>query len=101
MPTWFEYGVAIACWVIVVLFLVQVCVWVGLFLLVKKALKRARTDDQKDQIIQRLSNFRIQTRPVIEYLLDRVPEQIVYVPEVFSAAEAATIALNYIKDQFQ
>jgi adenylate kinase family enzyme len=66
-----------------------------------RLLKRARTDDQKEQIIQRLSNFRIQTRPVIEYLLDRVPDQVVFVPEVFSPAEAATVALNYIKDQFQ
>lgn len=65
-----------------------------------RLLKRDRSDDRPEQIIQRLSNFRIKTAPVLEYLMDRVPEQVVFVPESFSAAEAATIALNYISDQY-
>lgn len=51
MEHWVQYGVGIACWLIVILFAVQVGVWIGLYLLFKKVMGmveelKARFDPQ-------------------------------------------------------
>lgn len=62
--------------------------------------KRGRSDDTTTQIHQRLENYRLQTLPVVNYLITNHTDSTVTVPQQNTALDSANVAYNYIKDNW-